>query len=113
MKPLMPASAHHLAQPIKSYFFQFSRGGRGAPQHRFHIESGTHSSPKIPALKSSGKVSEKGRMAPVCECWNDQAIDVGDDFLHGLAMLGWREALAFKSPGSICESTGSSSMRSL
>jgi len=52
---------HHPAQPIKSYLFQFSRGGRGPPQHRFTSKAALNNSPKIPGAEVEWRSKRKRR----------------------------------------------------
>src|SRR5947207_13910722 len=81
---------HPLAQPIDHQSFEFGRGGGSAPCHRVHVQRrGEHFAEDSRRGRGPAEVSKKHGMAPMHHSRKDDPIDICQNFLEWLALLGW------------------------
>ena len=82
---------HHLPQPIQNDRFELGRGGRSAPEHRLHIESGgEHFAENTDRRSGSRKKPVKIRVIPVRNGRQNQFFDVAKNILKIFARFGRR-----------------------
>ena len=71
---------HHLPEPIEDYIFELGRGGRGPPQHAFHIEGcGQHFAKNTNRAGRCRKQAVKIRVIPMCDGGKDQFIEIAEN----------------------------------
>ena len=77
-----------LAQPPEGDLFEFGDRWRRSPQHALRIERGRQEIGKHAGTASRAReVGEEPRVIPVCDPWNDQAVEVGQDRLERFALF--------------------------
>src|SRR5215211_7279199 len=82
---------HHLTQPVQNDFFQFGRSGRGAPEHRFHIErGGEHFAENADRRSRSRKKPVKIRVIPVRHGGQDKFFHIFENLWKTFAGRGRR-----------------------
>ncbi len=78
-----------LAEPGQDNGFEFDRGRAGEPDHAVDVESGgEHFAEDAGGRRADGEVSVEMRVVPMGHGRHDLALEIGQDCLHGLALLG-------------------------
>ncbi len=83
--------AEQLAQPVECELLDLRRRRRRAPEHRVHVQCGDEELGEDSGLRAGdGEVAEEARVVPVRDPREDRLVEVAEDRLERLAMLGRR-----------------------
>ena len=81
--------AEQLPQPAERHLLELGRRRRGAPQHRLLVERGGQElGEDAGRAAGDGEVGEEAGMVPVRDAGQDDALEVGEDRVERLAVLG-------------------------
>ena len=82
--------ACHLTYPVGRYLFDFGDGRTGLPRKAKHTESGVDEIPKHASGQGIGrKIAEESPVLPMRQAWHNQSVQISQDRLKGLRLLGW------------------------
>jgi hypothetical protein len=81
--------SEQIAQPREHDVFEFGRGGRRAPEHRVDVERGNQRlGDHGDRARADCEIREKARVVPVGDAGQNEALEIVEDRIEGLAFFG-------------------------
>ncbi len=79
----------HWRSQVEGDLFELSGGGSAFPEHTVDVEGGAEHFSQDPGRGCGyGEIGEEARVIPVGEGWNDEALEVLEDDIHGFGLFG-------------------------
>ncbi len=82
-------NAGPFAEPAQGHLLQLGGGRRASPEHAVDVQGGGQHLPEDSRLGAGvGEVGHEAGVVPVGDGGHDEAVEIGQDGLHGLACFG-------------------------